>query len=63
MEEKKGDKNGGLWIPRKDLRDAVSGATLSGVTGELHCDENGDCNLNAIGVYQAQGGAFIPLNP
>jgi branched-chain amino acid transport system substrate-binding protein len=51
--------DGGLLIPRTDLRDAV-GATseFAGITGSLTCDQNGDCQPAAtIAVNQVEGGS------
>jgi branched-chain amino acid transport system substrate-binding protein len=62
VEEKQGDKNGGLWIPRGALRDALYATeNFPGVTGNLSCDANGDCNLGSVQVYQAIGGEFVPI--
>jgi branched-chain amino acid transport system substrate-binding protein len=49
------------YIPRQALRDAV-GATQNhqGLTGNLNCDENGDCADPQIAVYEYHAGQFPP---
>jgi branched-chain amino acid transport system substrate-binding protein len=49
------------YIPRQALRDAV-GATQNhqGLTGNLTCDENGDCADPQIAVYEYHAGEFPP---
>jgi branched-chain amino acid transport system substrate-binding protein len=54
-----------LYIPRTALRDAV-GATegVTGITGSLSCDDNGDCQPSAtIAVYQVAGGDLDTTSP
>jgi branched-chain amino acid transport system substrate-binding protein len=58
------EQDGTLYIPRSALRDALF-ATQGrlGITGELNCNANGDCQSTAtIGVYQVTGGT-IPETP
>ena len=49
-----------LFIPRTALKDALFGTTdFPGITGNLGCDENGDCQPSAtIAVVTVEDGAF-----
>ncbi|CAN5710541.1 branched-chain amino acid ABC transporter substrate-binding protein [soil metagenome] len=55
--------DGGLLIPRTELRDAVFATEdYEGVIGNLACDENGDCNpQTTIAVNQVKNGEFVPV--
>ena len=55
--------DGGLLIPRTQLRDALFGITgFEGITGSLACDENGDCQPQAtIAVNEIQEGEFVSI--
>lgn len=48
------DADGTVHIPRQALRDALYGTSgFAGLTGNLACDENGDCATGeALAVYQ-----------
>ncbi len=46
-------EDGTIYIPRTALRDAVAETqNFQGITGNLTCDENGDCADPHIAVYQ-----------
>jgi branched-chain amino acid transport system substrate-binding protein len=55
--------DGGLLIPRTQLRDALFETSgFEGVIGELTCNENGDCNpQTTIAVNQVKNGEFKPV--
>jgi branched-chain amino acid transport system substrate-binding protein len=55
--------DGGLLIPRTQLRDAVYDTEgYKGIIGELTCNETGDCNAETtIAVNQVEGGEFNPV--
>jgi len=58
------DSDGTLYIPRQALRDALYATKdMSGITGTLSCDANGDCANPKIGVVQIQNGKFVPVWP
>ncbi len=47
------DKEGNTYIPATKLRDAISSTKgLKGMTGEIKCDQNGDCGPFTIALYQ-----------
>jgi len=48
------DADGTVYVPRQALRDALYNTrNFLGLTGNLSCDENGDCATGeALGVYQ-----------
>ena len=47
------DGDGTLWIPRSAVRDFVAGLTeYAGLTGNLTCNENGDCGSSFVSVAQ-----------
>ena len=47
------DADGTLWIPRTAVRDFVAGLTdYPGLTGNLTCNENGDCGSSFVSVAQ-----------
>ena len=52
--------DGGLLIPRSQLRDALFGISgFEGITGTLACNENGDCQPSAtIAIHQVHDGDF-----
>jgi branched-chain amino acid transport system substrate-binding protein len=55
--------DGGLLIPKTQLRDAI-GATsgFEGITGSLTCDENGDCQQTAtMAMNIIEDGDFNPI--
>ena len=55
--------DGGLLIPKTQLRDAI-GATsgFEGITGSLTCDENGDCQQTAtMAMNIVEDGDFNPI--
>jgi len=55
--------DGTLYIPRAALIEAVRATSgYEGVTGEVTCDENGECGatgLAAFGVYLVEGDAWV----
>jgi branched-chain amino acid transport system substrate-binding protein len=55
--------DGGLLIPRTQLRDALFDTQgYDGIIGTLSCNENGDCNpQTTITVNTVKGGAFKPI--
>jgi ABC-type branched-subunit amino acid transport system substrate-binding protein len=56
------DGEGNLLIGRQALRDALYGTSgFVGITGNLTCNELGDCADPQIAVNQVQGGAFVPI--
>jgi len=56
------DEDGTLHIGRQALRDALYGTSnFDGVTGNLNCDQYGDCADPEIAVNQIQGGEYVPL--
>ncbi|MFO0997063.1 MAG: branched-chain amino acid ABC transporter substrate-binding protein [Alphaproteobacteria bacterium] len=47
------DNDGNLYIPATKLRDAILGTKgMKGMTGEVNCDQNGDCGPFTIALYQ-----------
>jgi ABC-type transport system substrate-binding protein len=58
----KTDAEGNLLIGRQALRDALYATKgFTGITGNLNCNENGDCADPKIAVYQIQGGEYVPF--
>jgi len=56
--------DGTLLIGRQDLRDALYATKgFEGITGELNCDEYGDCAFPQISVSQVQSGEFVRIWP
>ncbi|MFN2488765.1 MAG: branched-chain amino acid ABC transporter substrate-binding protein [Actinomycetota bacterium] len=55
--------DGGLLIPRTELRDALFATEgYEGIIGNLTCNENGDCNpQTTIAVSQVKNGEFKPV--
>ena len=56
------DADGNTVIGRQALRDAIY-ATMDfdGITGNLNCDENGDCADPKIAINQVQNGEFVRI--
>ncbi len=58
----KQDKDGNLLIGRKALRDAMYATKeYKGITGNLTCNENGDCANPSVGITQIKDGKFEPV--
>lgn len=58
------DDDGTIHIPRTALRDAMfATSNFAGITGNLTCDENGDCADPKISVSQVKNGAFERIWP
>jgi branched-chain amino acid transport system substrate-binding protein len=58
------DDAGTLFIPRRALRDALyATADFDGLTGNLTCNEFGDCADPAIRVSTIQGGEYVVTWP
>ena len=56
------DGEGNTVIGRQALRDALYGtANFDGITGNLNCDENGDCADPKISVNIVQGGEYVRI--
>jgi len=56
------DEDGTLHIGRQALRDALySTCDFEGITGNLCCNEYGDCADPQIAVNQIQNGEYVPL--
>jgi len=56
------DGEGNLLIGRQALREALYGTSgFGGITGNLSCDENGDCADPQISVNQIQSGEYVPV--
>ncbi len=56
--------DGTLLIGRQALRDALYATKgYAGVTGELNCDEYGDCAFPQISVSEVQNGEFVRIWP
>ena len=54
--------DGTLYIPRTALRDAIFATeNYEGITGNLTCNENGDCADPEIAVTQVENGEFNPI--
>lgn len=54
--------DGTFYIPRTALRDEVAGLTdYPGMTGQLTCNENGDCANSTITVREVREGEFVPI--
>ncbi|MDM8521177.1 ABC transporter substrate-binding protein [Anaerolineales bacterium HSG6] len=55
------DGDGNTIIGRQALRDAIYATSdHSGITGNLSCNENGDCADPKIAVNTISGGAYVP---
>jgi len=56
------DEDGTLHIGRQALRDALYGTKdFEGITGNLNCDQYGDCADPQIVVNQITNGEYVPL--
>jgi branched-chain amino acid transport system substrate-binding protein len=56
--------DGTTFIPRTALRDAFFATSgYEGITGNLTCDENGDCADAKISVSQVEDGKFVRIWP
>jgi len=56
------DADGNLNIGRKELREAIyATSNHQGITGNLNCDENGDCADPSIAVSQLLGGEYVAV--
>ena len=54
--------DGTLYIPRTALKDQVAGlSNYAGLTGDLTCNENGDCANSTITVREVRSGEFVPI--
>jgi branched-chain amino acid transport system substrate-binding protein len=54
--------DGTVYIPRAALVEAVRATSgYQGLTGEITCDENGDCKRGGFAVYQVQDGVWVEL--
>lgn len=54
--------DGTLYIPRTALRDQIAGLSgYEGLTGNLTCNENGDCANSTITVREVRDGEFVPI--
>jgi branched-chain amino acid transport system substrate-binding protein len=50
------DSDGTLWIPRSAVREYVAGLTdYPGLTGNLTCEDDGDCGSSFVSVAQLGG--------
>jgi branched-chain amino acid transport system substrate-binding protein len=57
------DGEGNLLIGRQALREALYGTSgLQGITGNISCNELGDCADPKIAVNQIQGGEYVPVS-
>ncbi len=55
-------EDGTLYIPRVALAQAVrSTSGYQGLTGEITCDETGECKRGGFAVFQVQNGAWVEL--
>ncbi|MGF1504345.1 MAG: branched-chain amino acid ABC transporter substrate-binding protein [Anaerolineae bacterium] len=53
--------DGTLYIGRTALREAMYGTSgLQGISGEITCDEVGDCSTASVEFVVVEGGAFVP---
>ena len=56
------DADGNTLIGRQALRDALYATSgFDGITGNLSCNEMGDCADPQIAVNQIQGGQYVPI--
>lgn len=64
IEEVAISEGGTTYIPRTALRDAFFGISdYQGITGNLTCNETGDCADPRISVSEVQDGAFVRIWP
>jgi branched-chain amino acid transport system substrate-binding protein len=58
------DADGTLRIDRQALRDAIAGTSnLQGLTGNLNCNEYGDCADPNIAISRIENGAYVVFWP
>lgn len=58
------DGSGNLLIGRQDMRDCLYATTdFAGITGNLTCNEYGDCADPKIAVYEIQDGSYVAIWP
>lgn len=58
------EDNGALLIGRQDLRDCLYATKdYAGITGNLTCNEYGDCADPKIAVYEIQNGDYVSVWP
>ena len=58
------EEDGTLHVGRKAMRDCVSATqNFSGITGNLTCDQYGDCADPKISVSELQGGEYVRIWP
>lgn len=56
------DGEGNMLIGRQAVRDALYGTTdYQGITGNLSCNEYGDCANPKIAVNEVQDGSYVPV--
>jgi branched-chain amino acid transport system substrate-binding protein len=56
------EEDGTLFIPRSALRDYIAELSgYEGLTGNLTCNENGDCANSTITVREVREGEFVPI--
>ena len=56
------DADGTLWVPRSAVREYVASLTeYPGLTGNLSCNENGDCGSSFVSVAQLVDGVFTEV--
>jgi branched-chain amino acid transport system substrate-binding protein len=54
--------DGTIYIPKDALREFVAGLTdFPGLTGNLTCDENGDCGSDEVSIAQLEAGEFTEV--
>ncbi|NOZ70366.1 MAG: ABC transporter substrate-binding protein [Chloroflexi bacterium] len=54
-------KDGSIMVGRQALRDALYATKdMPGITGNITCDENGDCADPQIVINQIQNGEYVP---
>jgi len=55
--------DGTVYIPRAALVEAVRGTSgFQGITGELTCDETGECAQGGFTLFEATNGEFVPAD-
>ncbi|HTE66309.1 MAG TPA: hypothetical protein VK736_08625, partial [Candidatus Binatia bacterium] len=56
------DADGTLWIPRDAVRQYVADLTdFPGLTGNLTCDEFGDCGSEFVSIAQLVDGVYTEV--
>jgi branched-chain amino acid transport system substrate-binding protein len=56
------ERGGLLYIPRQALVARVRATSgLQGLTGQITCDANGECQPGGFSVFRVQGGAWAPV--